>query len=425
MGCVARCLHDNLVVAHLATGFSLAFGVIQEYYVEHPEKLTGSRSAVATIGTTATGILYLCTPITFAILARWPQLRAYCGPLGLCIMAFSFVASAFTTVVWHLLLLQGMLSALGSGLLFTAPIAYLDEWFVSRKGLAYGVMGAAKGITGMLVPLLIDRGLREYGAQTTLIIWAVASLALTAPALCYLRPRVPAWRKPSDDGRSNHHHHQQQQQAQAEKSSNTTVFLRSPLFWLFQAANVLEALGFFLPFAYLSSYAVSIRLPSSTGTLLLAALNGSSIFGCVAIGMLNDAVDVWLALAFSSLGAGLAVLVFWGAASGAGMLALFAVGYGFFAGGYSSAWAGVMSKVKGRFPETDTGLVYGLLAGGRGVGNLVSGPLSILLVTGRKDWVHDGERFGYGGEYGMMIAFTGVTALLGGSAVAWRCLRRG
>ena len=37
-----------------ATGFSLAFGVFQEYYGSHPDELDGDTSNVAVIGTTVT-----------------------------------------------------------------------------------------------------------------------------------------------------------------------------------------------------------------------------------------------------------------------------------------------------------------------------------------------------------------------------------
>lgn len=48
-------LHWFLVeVAHDPTGYSLAFGVFQEYYGSHPDKLVGDSSNVAVIGTTMT-----------------------------------------------------------------------------------------------------------------------------------------------------------------------------------------------------------------------------------------------------------------------------------------------------------------------------------------------------------------------------------
>lgn len=73
----------------------------------------------------------------------------------------------------------------------------------------------------------------------------------------------------------------------------------------------------------------------------------------------------------------------------------------------------------------DTGFIFGLLAGGRGIGNVISGPLSVALLTGSR-WVRDSKNPGYSGEYGGIILFTGLTAVLGGwgalGRVKWPCV---
>lgn len=40
--------------AHTSLGYSIAFGVFQEYYGSHPDKLRGDSSSVAVVGTTMT-----------------------------------------------------------------------------------------------------------------------------------------------------------------------------------------------------------------------------------------------------------------------------------------------------------------------------------------------------------------------------------
>ena len=70
-------------------------------------------------------------------------------------------------------------------------------------------------------------------------------------------------------------------------------------------------------------------------------------------------------------------------------------------------------------PDMDTGLIFGLLAGGRGIGNVISGPLSVALVG--EGGLGGSKEYGYGSMYGMVILFTGITSLLGG----WGWLSRG
>jgi MFS family permease len=191
---------------------------------------------------------------------------------------------------------------------------------------------------------------------------------------------------------------------------------------MLQTGNVLQSLGYFLPSTYLSSYAVSSLHASSTiGTLLIALFNGASVPGGIVIGMLGDRWRVTNVVLVTSLGSTVAVFLFWGLARQVALLAVFALVYGFFAGGFSSTWSGVLTELKRESPALDTGLVFGLLAGGRGVGNVVSGPLSVALFA-EDGWLRDGKDWGYSSEYGPIILFTGATALLGGWGWLQRCL---
>lgn len=78
--------------------------------------------------------MYLGAPLIFFILHSWPHLRRYSGIAGLMIITLALVASSFSTAVWHLILTQGVLYAIGGSLLYAPTILYLDEWFIARKG---------------------------------------------------------------------------------------------------------------------------------------------------------------------------------------------------------------------------------------------------------------------------------------------------
>ena len=84
--------------------------------------------------------MYLGLPFVFLALQRWPKYRLYYAPSGLAITALALIISSFSTRVWQLILTQGVLYALGGMLLYAPTITFLDEWFVRRKGFAYGIM---------------------------------------------------------------------------------------------------------------------------------------------------------------------------------------------------------------------------------------------------------------------------------------------
>ena len=65
-------------------------------------------------------------------------------------------------------------------------------------------------------------------------------------------------------------------------------------------------------------------------------------------------------------------------------------------------------------------MVFGFLCIGRGVGNIISGPLSGVLAS-HMPW--QGQVVGgYGSGYGILIVYTGVAGLLGGLNFLWKCL---
>lgn len=159
-------------------------------------------------------------------------------------------------------------------------------------------------------------------------------------------------------------------------------------------------------------------------TALLVLINVTSIPGGIVIGGLGDHLHITTTILISTLGSALAVFLFWGFSSQTVLLAVFSITYGFFAGGFSSTWSGVLQELKAQSPALDTGFIFGLLAGGRGIGNVISGPLSVALMT-NDGWTKDERSWGYSGQYGGIILFTGATALLGGwgalGRVRWTC----
>lgn len=84
--------------------------------------------------------MYLGQPFIFAVLYRWPNFRRLSTVSGLGIMCIALAASSFSTTTTHLILTQGVLYAIGGGMAYAPIILFLDEWFVRKKGFAFGVM---------------------------------------------------------------------------------------------------------------------------------------------------------------------------------------------------------------------------------------------------------------------------------------------
>lgn len=241
--------------------------------------------------------------------------------------------------------------------------------------------------------------LEKYGYQTTLRAWAVSLFLLTAPIIYFIKPRIPL----------------------AANSASRRLdfgFLTTKIFGFHQLCNVIQALGFFLPTIYLPSYARSIGASPVLATVPVVLFNIASTFGCIFMGAIVGRFHVTTCIFVSTVGATISVFVIWGLSISIAPLCVFAVIYGFFAGSFTSTWSGVMRDVTQKIRTAEPGLVFSCLAAGRGLGNVVSGPLSEVLVRGEK-WKGN-VGMGYGTGFGPLIVFTGVTAMLAGASVLGR-----
>lgn len=395
------CLFGCFIIESLVWGFPASFGIFQEYYTSHTPFAKHS-SGIAAIGTTSLGIIYLSGPLMFGGLAYWPHLRKHATYAGLLCMAIALIASSFANAVWQLLLTQGVLYAIGGSLLYSPTVTYVDEWFVRRKGLAYGVMWAGSGFAGASIPYLMSWVLDRWSFRTALRMWAIALVLLVLPFLHFTRPRVPVNAASS-----------------APRPRFNFSFLKSRLFLIYSLGNAVEGLGYFLPSIWLPTYARSIGSSNATATATLALLNASAVLGCIVLGLVIDRTHITTAILLSTVGALLSVFVFWGLASSTGMLLAFAITYGFFAGSFSTTWSGIIKEVMASKPDTHPNLVFGFLAMGRGIGSICSGPMSDALVRITSSSVK--PKPGYSSDYNLLIIMTGVTAAVGG--LSWGARR--
>lgn len=350
--------------------------------------------------------MYLDMPLINALLRAYPHQARWAPAVGILIMCGSLAASSWSTSVVHLIVTQGIFYAIGGSISYCPCILYMDEWFVKRKGLAYGIMWSGTGLGGVTLPLLLEYFLDKYGFATTLRIWAGVLFASTMPLMYFLKPRLP----PS---------------ANAYSSFKNLGFVFSKAFMLYQVTNVIEALGYFLPGIYLPSYArTTLNAGPFLSALTLLVVNIGAVIGCVAMGSLTDHLHVTTCLLISAVGTAVGTFLLWGLGTNLAALYMFCIAYGFFGGAYTSTWPGIMRQISSTPGREDGGrtfdptMVCSFLAAGRGVGNVVSGPLSEALITGFP-WKGDAMA-GFGSGYGPLIAFTGVTALASGGSYIFR-----
>ncbi|KAK0629404.1 major facilitator superfamily domain-containing protein [Bombardia bombarda] len=423
----------------------MSYGVLQEYF-SSSFPLAGNPSLTGIIGTTSNGVMYLSMPFLFALftrgrLARHRQAAALVGSVVACL---SFLLSSFSTDVWHLVATQGVLAALGCALVYSPTTLSLGEWYnTGNRAVAYGLVLSCKNVVGSACPFLMRALLDRYGFRVALRVWTAVALASSVSAI-FLVPTPPstitslAPHASTSDLDGGH-----------ERRRIPWHFLRRRTFYIYMVAIVLQSAGYGIPQTYLNTYAHEVTLLSQTSaTLLLTLFNipgiaSSSFFGYLSNSSSSEnssninhnkrrwlpsssSVSATTATSISALCSAISAFLFWGLTYQGSMalLIVFSITFGFFAGGYSATWGGIINELEHeaamRNEAIDTGMVYGLLNGARGVGYVSGGLVSVPLL-GLK--MQAQGRFGYGTEYGPLILFTGLASVFGGWGLVWKWVR--
>ncbi|ETN38273.1 uncharacterized protein HMPREF1541_06304 [Cyphellophora europaea CBS 101466] len=380
-------------------GFPLSFGVFQNYYSHQPEY--ANQPYVSVIGTVASGISYMGAPIIIPFLKRAHNHRTKMIWGGWALAIIGVLGSSFSKSLGAIIFTQGVMYGVGFTVFYYPIIGMVNEYWVARRGMAYGLLCSASGVSGIIFPFSLEAMLNRYGSATTLRAVAVGLTVTTAPLILFIKGRLP------------------HTTATETHLSSTTdyAFLRRPLFWIYTASNLANGLGYFFPPLYLPSHASSLGLSTRAGAILLALMSIAQVFGQLSFGYLSDRrLPLNALILTSTLVTSAAVLALWGLARSFAVLSVFAVIYGFFGAGYTAMWARMGTAVAG--DATAAFAAFGLFNFGKGLGNIFAGPISGGLLMREVDT----SRYG-AAKYEAIVLFSGSCMLASAVCAAGAWLR--
>lgn len=143
---------------------------------------------------------------------------------------------------------------------------------------------------GMTLPRTgaADWALRGFGHNTALRAWTVVMFTLTASIFPFVRPRLPPARARQFD----------------------PTFLKRPVSRLFQAGNIVNGLGLFIPSAYLFTYAEQFSASDYPPNATLMVPNAASLTSWIGMGFLVDRFLAIKCILLSVVTSAIAVLLF-------------------------------------------------------------------------------------------------------------------
>ncbi|KAH7303452.1 MFS transporter [Stachybotrys elegans] len=159
-------------------GINASWAVIMAYYSLDSGQLRASHFTYAIIGGLSISQALLIAPAI-----SWSQKLVGTRMtllLGTALVFVSLLTSSFVTSIWQLVLSQGICFGWGMGLVYVTSASILPSWFSTRRSLAVGIASSGAGIGGLAYSLATNLAIQNVGVQWTYRILACCSLLANA-----------------------------------------------------------------------------------------------------------------------------------------------------------------------------------------------------------------------------------------------------
>jgi len=169
-------------------GWINAIGIFQEYYQQNNLSRYSS-SSVSWIPSMEVFMMFFGGPI-------WGKVFDNYGPrylllVGTFLHVFGLMMTSLSTEYYQILLSQGVVSSLGSSMVFSASTASVGTWFFKKRAASFGIMASGSSLGGVIFPIMVPRLIRQVGFPWTMRICAFIILGMLIIANLTVKSRLP------------------------------------------------------------------------------------------------------------------------------------------------------------------------------------------------------------------------------------------
>lgn len=369
MSTAPRVFHGWIVVAAAFAITFVGFGSAYTFSAFVPSlqhDFGASRGSVSLVFSLA-GFLYFALGVVSGPLAdRWGAQRFAMVGMGMVGAGLALAGAART--LNEVYAAYGLGVGLGIGCAYVPAIGAVQRWFVKRRGFASGIAVSGIGVGTLAMPPLASwligiLGWRDaylvLGGLAAIIGIGMSSFIANDPRDKGIGPDgVPLADKAP---------------LTAPAGASVGEAIRSPQFAALYASCLICAFGVFVPFVHLVPYALDQHVEHSSAALLLGAIGVGSTLGRFFLGGLADRIGRHSFLLTMYIGMA-AALAIWVVATTFWPLAMFALVFGLFYGGWVAILpAVVMDQFGGRNISGIIGILYTSVAIGALVGPSAAG----------------------------------------------------
>jgi MFS family permease len=280
--------------------------------------------------------------------------------IGVAVLGLGFLLASRAEALWHIHLGYGL--GIGVGFAYVPAIGAVQRWFVRRRGFASGLAVSGIGVGTLVMPKIAEwliEGMGWRGAFLMLGLFAILGGGLAALFI---------------DGSPERHGFMPDGGVAAANAASPPAHgmtlgetVRSRAFRFLYAACFFISIGLFIPFVHLVPYAQDRGIPYATAVTLFALVGVGSTVGRFALGGVADRLGRKRSLALMYIGVAL-MMGWWLVSREAWQIAVFALVYGAFYGGFVALAPALLVDYFG--PRNASGII-GFAYTGVAVGTLI------------------------------------------------------
>ena len=365
----SRVFYGWFVVAAAFAVTLIGFGSAYTFsaFVESLQRdFAASRGSVSLVFSLA-GFLYFGLGMVSGPLAdRWGSRRL--SVAGMLLVAVGLCAASVARTLTEVYVAYGLGIGLGVGCSYVPALGAVQRWFVRHRGFASGIAVSGIGVGTLVMPPLASYLVATVGWRHAYLALGVIA-AVVGAGMALLIENDPRDRGLAPDGDALH--------ADSPKGPpagfSVREAVRSRRFAGLYAACLICSFGLFVPFVHLIPYALDHGIPRASAVLLLGGVGVGSTAGRFFLGGLADKLGRERAL--MAMFAGMALTsVIWVCSTGFWGLAVFALTYGVFYGGFVAILPALaMDYFGGRNVSGIIGVLYTSIAFGTLIGPSAAG----------------------------------------------------
>ncbi len=366
---IDRLFYGWVVVAAAFAITFVGFGSAYTFsaFVESLQRDFGaSRGSVSLVFSLA-GFLYFALGVVSGPLAdRWGARSL--AMLGMLLVGAGLALASAARSIFEVYAAYGLGVGLGVGCAYVPAIGAVQRWFVKRRGLASGLAVSGIGVGTLVMPPLASWLIDLLGWRNAYLVLG-GFAAIIGVGMSWLIADDPRDRGTGPDGvppKAN-------ASGPGRAGASIGEAIRSPQFAGLYAACLISSFGVFVPFVHLVPYALDHHIDQSAAVLLLGVIGVGSTVGRFFLGGFADRLgrNSFLLAMFIGMAAALTI---WVIATGFWSLAVFALLFGVFYGGWVAILpAVVMDHFGGRNVSGIIGFLYTSVAIGTLVGPSTAG----------------------------------------------------